>query len=166
MPVVLPKAFLPQSMPLPAGSVVAAVWPVVTVLPTADTIREKMAGVADVWRIPGLEVPNFQILGCTVAETTTVNALTREFFNVCGNAPGIMPMPEKAADLAAIFGASEDFKAGIQDSLGALAGVAAFSANLPKYLLVGGLVLGGVVVLGGVAYLAVTHKDKLKRGRK
>ncbi len=80
-----------------------------------------------------------------------------------GNAPALVAMDPDSESVVELEQAAEELKDSLDKTIGTIGAVTTFGANLPRYLLIGGVVLGIGALVGGVVYLAWKHK---KRGKK
>jgi hypothetical protein len=99
--------------------------------------------------------------GVTIANDTTGAAVASTFAAAAGgNVPALLALDPGAEGVIDNEKAAEKFKEGVGDTLDTLRGAASLVANMPKYLLVGGLVVGGALLVAGVIYLVGKHRKK------
>lgn len=146
---------------IPAGSNVVAVWVPLTLLPEQSVLEAVATSYGEPFTLTYYEGHH---QGVTLAATVPSLELYSAFAKAAGgNSPVIMALSPDAEGVIDIEKTADEFKEGISDTFENIAKGASVAANLPKYLLIGGLVIGGVLLVGGVAYLVITHRKGGKR---
>lgn len=151
---------------VPAGTNVVAAWPLYTVLPSQDKLREIASELGQPFEVSYLDIyiDDASHQGVTLAQARWGYEISAHFAQYTGNAPMLVAVD---ADLGEYIetekkgeAAKEIIKDTIEDlGLGSLE-VTHTVGNLPQILLVGGLIVGGILVVGAGIYFWSRRKKK------
>lgn len=141
---------------VPAGTSVIVAWPFETITPDADVLEAAALEIGEPFKMAYLDDAKYHYQGVKLASNMTGLEISNHFmYATAGNAPAIFAVgPEWSAVLENEKTAGELIE-DVKDTLSNVKDAASFGANLPRYLLIGGLVLGGLLIVGaGVWYIA------------
>lgn len=146
------ELYVPWGTMVPAGTMLVITWPTGTVVPSQDALASHAAKLGRPFEIG---IPKSHI-GLELAAEARSEALY-EHFKYGGSYPIIARADATAQDALEFLEKYSEIKDSLKELGSGGLGLADFMINLPKYLLIAGLVAGGAIIVGGGVYLAVKY---------
>ena len=151
-----PATGIPSTEKIGAGTNVVACWPTATPLPQRSTLEEAAATLGEPFTLSYLTEEH---QGVTLSGDRYGWEVQKAFADVTGgDAPLLFALSADAEYAVGAEKAGETLKESVKESLDNVRKAAQLGADMPSYLLIGGLILGGMLVVGAGIWFVMKRK--------